>query len=242
MLKIKDLVISYGNITAVKGITLDVEEGEIVTIIGANGAGKTTTLQTISGLLKPSQGSIEFKGENIAGWIPDRILRAGIAQVPEGRWILGEMTVRENLLMGAYTRRDKAAIKKDMADILDIFKPIADRIGQRGNTLSGGERQMLAIGRALMARPSLLLLDEPSLGLAPLIVEEIFRIIRDLRQQGTTILLVEQNARQALELADRGYVMEVGNVTLSDSGENLLGNDSVLKAYLGVRRNETPSN
>ncbi len=239
MLKIKDLVTRYGNITAVKGISLEVKQGEIVSIIGANGAGKSTTLKTISGLLKPSEGYIEFQNQNIAGWSPDRILRAGIAQVPEGRWILGELTVRENLLMGAYTRRDRESIKKDMEQILESFPPIADRIGQYGNTLSGGERQMLAIGRALMSRPSLLLLDEPSLGLAPIIVEEIFRIIRELHEQGTTILLVEQNARQALEFSHRGYVMEVGKVLLSDSGQNLLDNDMVVNAYLGVRRSET---
>jgi branched-chain amino acid transport system ATP-binding protein len=213
-----------------------VNQGEIVSIIGANGAGKSTTLKTISGLLRPHQGLIEFQGENISAWLPDRILRSGIAQVPEGRWILGELTVRENLLMGAYTRKDKEAIKKDMGEILEVFPPIANRIGQPGNTLSGGERQMLAIGRALMARPSLLLLDEPSLGLAPIIVEEIFKIIRSLRDEGTTILLVEQNARQALEFSDRGYVMEVGRITLTDSGPNLLHNDMVVKAYLGVQR------
>lgn len=236
MLKIDGLVTRYGNITAIKGVSLEVKEGEIVSVIGANGAGKSTTLKTVSGLLKPSQGNIEFQGKSISSWTPDRILRAGIALVPEGRWILGELTVRENLLMGAYTRKDKESIKKDMKQILDAFPPIASRVNQRGNTLSGGERQMLAIGRALMARPSLLLLDEPSLGLAPLIVEEIFRIVRQLRQDGTTILLVEQNARQALELSDRGYVMEVGRVLLSDSGHNLLDNDMVIKAYLGVHR------
>ncbi len=242
MLRIENLVIRYGNITAVKGISLEVHEGEIVCIIGANGAGKSTTLKTISGLLKPFQGHVEFQGVSITGWTPDRILRAGIAQVPEGRWILGELTVRENLLMGAYTRKDNASIKKEMGQILDLFPPIANRINQRGNTLSGGERQMLAIGRALMSKPSLMLLDEPSLGLAPIIVVEIFRIIRDLREQGTTILLVEQNARQALEFSDRAYVMEVGKVTLSDSGENLLNNDAVIKAYLGIRRRETSLN
>jgi len=242
MLRIENLVTRYGNITAVKGISLEVHEGEIVCIIGANGAGKSTTLKTISGLIKLSQGDIEYQGKNITRWSPDRILRAGIAQVPEGRWILGELTVRENLLMGAYTRKDSAAIKKEMGQILDLFPPIANRINQRGNTLSGGERQMLAIGRALMSKPSLMLLDEPSLGLAPIIVVEIFRIIRDLREQGTTILLVEQNARQALEFSDRAYVMEVGKVTLSDSGKNLLNNDTVIKAYLGIRRRETSLN
>lgn len=242
MLKIEGLVTRYGNITAVKGISLEVNQGEIVSIIGANGAGKSTTLKTVSGLLKPSQGHIEFQGKNITGWAPDRILRAGIAQVPEGRLILGELTVRENLLMGAYTRKDKESITRDMEHILESFPPIANRINQRGNTLSGGERQMLAIGRALMARPELLLLDEPSLGLAPVIVEEIFRIIRQLHQEGTTILLVEQNARQALEFSDRGYVMEVGKMLLSDSGQNLLANDTVIKAYLGVQRREAPQN
>lgn len=236
MLKIESLVTRYGNITAVKDVSLEVKEGEIVSIIGANGAGKSTTLKTVSGLLRPSQGIIEFQGKPITSLTPDRILRAGIAQVPEGRWILGELTVRENLLMGAYTRRDKESIKKDMERVLGAFPPIASRVNQRGNTLSGGERQMLAIGRALMSKPSLLLLDEPSLGLAPLIVEEIFRIVRQLRQDGTTILLVEQNARQALELSDRGYVMEVGRVLLSDTGRNLLDNDMVVKAYLGVHR------
>lgn len=235
MLKIDNLITRYGNITAVKGISLEVKQGEIVSIIGANGAGKSTTLKTVSGLLRPSQGRIEFQGKDITGWAADRILREGIAQSPEGNLILGELTVRENLLMGAYIRKDKAEIKKDAAQILASFPPIAARFNQRGNTLSGGERQMLAIGRALMSRPLLLLLDEPSLGLAPLIVEEIFRIICDLRSRGVNILLVEQNARQALELSDRGYVMEVGQMLLSDSGKNLLTNDAVIKAYLGVR-------
>ncbi|MBI4595701.1 MAG: ABC transporter ATP-binding protein [Candidatus Tectomicrobia bacterium] len=242
MLKIENLVTKYGNITAVKGISLEVNQGEIVSIIGSNGAGKSTTLKTISGLLTPAEGCIKFQGKDITAWTPDRILRLGIAQVPEGNLILGELTVRENLLMGAYIRKDKDAIIKDMEGILNSFPPIANRINQRGNTLSGGERQMLAIGRALMSRPSLLLMDEPSLGLAPLIVEEIFHIIRDLSQKGVNILLVEQNARQVLELSDRGYVMEVGSVILCDSGRNLLHNDTVIKAYLGVKRKDNSPN
>lgn len=239
MLKIENLVVRYGNITAVKDISLRVDTGEIVAIIGANGAGKTTTLKTISGLLKPARGRIEFHGKDITSWAPDRTIRAGIAQAPEGTMILGGLTVRENLIMGAYIRKDKAGIREDIERVQVIFPPIANRMNQRGDTLSGGERQMLAIGRALMSRPSLLLLDEPSLGLAPLIVEEIFRMICDLRLKGVNILLIEQNARQALELSDRGYVMEVGKVLLSDSGQNLLANEAVRKAYLGVQRQHT---
>jgi len=235
MLKLKNVNTFYGNIQALKGVTIDIAEGEIVTLIGANGAGKTTTLMSICGIAPPRSGEIWFKGSPIQAMSPEKIVELGICQVPEGRRIFPNMTVLENLEMGAYLRKDKENVKRDLAIILDLFPILAQRRGQLGGTLSGGEQQMLAISRALMARLRLLLLDEPSLGLAPLIIKQIFEIIKKVnKEHGTTIFLVEQNAMQALKLADRGYVMENGRITLSDSAENLLNNEQVKKAYLGI--------
>jgi branched-chain amino acid transport system ATP-binding protein len=235
MLKLKNVNTFYGNIQALKGVTIEIAEGEIVTLIGANGAGKTTTLMSICGIAPPRSGEIWFKGSPIQAMSPEKIVELGICQVPEGRRIFPNMTVLENLEMGAYLRKDKENVKRDLAIILDLFPILAQRRGQLGGTLSGGEQQMLAISRALMARLRLLLLDEPSLGLAPLIIKQIFEIIKKVnKEHGTTIFLVEQNAMQALKLADRGYVMENGRITLSDTAENLLNNDQVKKAYLGI--------
>jgi branched-chain amino acid transport system ATP-binding protein len=235
MLRILDIHTSYGNIQALKGVTIEVSEGEIITLIGANGAGKTTTLMSISGVVPPRSGSIFFQGEPIHGKSPEEIVALGLVQVPEGRRIFPGLTVTENLDMGAYLRRDKAAIRSDLARIFDLFPILAERKSQTGGTLSGGEQQMLAIGRALMARPSLLLLDEPSLGLAPLVVRRIFEVIRQInREEGTTVFLVEQNANLALKVAHRGYVLENGVVTLSDTASALAENDGVRKAYLGI--------
>jgi branched-chain amino acid transport system ATP-binding protein len=232
LLEIADLNVYYGAIHALQGASLSVEPGEIVTLIGANGAGKSTTLRTISGLLRPRGGSILFEGEELTRLPPERIVRRGICQVPEGRRVFANLTVRENLEMGAYTRRDPG-VKQDIERVLETFSRLRERITQPAGTLSGGEQQMLAIGRALMGRPRLLLLDEPSLGLAPFMVQEIFRIIREINQQGTTLLLVEQNAHKALSVAARGYVLETGRVVLSDTGAALLQNPEVRKAYLG---------
>ena len=232
LLEIQNLHVYYGAIHALKGVSLTVEKGEIVTLIGANGAGKSTTLRTISGLIRPREGSIKLEGEELTRCRPDEIVRRGLCHVPEGRRVFGNLTVRENLEMGAYTRRD-GEIKKDLEQVLETFPRLQERITQAAGTLSGGEQQMLAIGRALMGKPRVLLLDEPSLGLAPFLVQEIFRIIREINQAGTTVLLVEQNAHMALAAAKRGYVIETGSVILSDTGAALLENPEVQKAYLG---------
>jgi branched-chain amino acid transport system ATP-binding protein len=231
LLQVEDLRVAYGGIEALRGISFDVDEGEIVTLLGANGAGKTTTLRTVSGLLKPKAGAISFDGQRIDGTPPHVMVRIGIGHVPEGRRIFARMTVRENLLMGAYHRRDD--LGADLDRVLELFPVLRERESQHGGTLSGGEQQMLAIGRALMGRPRLLLLDEPSMGLAPMIVARIFDIIREINQQGTTVLLVEQNAAQALRLATRGYVLETGEVVMTDAAAALLADDRVREAYLG---------
>ena len=232
MLKVDNINVYYGAIHAIKGISFHVEEGEVVTLIGANGAGKSTTLQTISGLLRSRTGSVEFMGENISRLPPHKILERGLAQVPEGRRIFLQMTVMENLEMGAYTRRDGSQAA-ELEKVFDQFPRLAERRKQIAGTLSGGEQQMLAIGRALMSQPKLLMLDEPSMGLAPILVEQIFDIIRRLHEKGTTILLVEQNAQLALSVADRAYVLETGSISLSGTGAELLESDEVRKAYLG---------
>jgi branched-chain amino acid transport system ATP-binding protein len=235
MLQLNDIRTYYGNIQALKGITLTVSEGDIVTLIGANGAGKSTTLMSICGIVPPRNGEILFEGRPIHAVSPDRIVALGICQVPEGRRIFPFLTVLENLDMGAFLRRDKAVVRRDMDYVLGLFPILAQRRHQAGGTLSGGEQQMLAIARALMARPRLLLLDEPSLGLAPLVVGRIFDIIRQINaENNTTILLVEQNANLALKVAHRGYVMENGRIILEDSAERLMVNDQVRKAYLGL--------
>lgn len=223
----------YGHIHALKGVSLAVEEGEIVTLIGSNGAGKTTTLNTISGLLKPREGKVTLRGQRIDHLPPHEVTRLGVSQSPEGRKIFGRMTVRENLEMGAFHRNDRAAIREDMDRVLDLFPRLRERINQPGGTLSGGEQQMLAIGRALMSRPRILLLDEPSMGLAPILVEQIFDIIQDINRQGTTILLVEQNAQVALSIANRGYVLETGRIVLAGDARELLDSPQVREAYLG---------
>ncbi len=235
MLKIRNIETFYGNIQVLKGINIEVSEGEIVTLIGANGAGKSTTLMSISGIVPPRSGEVFFEGEPIHEMSPDKIVSFGISQVPEGRRIFPYLSVLENLDMGAFLRTDRKDIKEDMEYIFDLFPILAERQHQAGGTLSGGEQQMLAISRALMARPRLLLLDEPSLGLAPLIVKQIFGIIRKINKEyKTTIFLVEQNANLALKVADRGYVMENGRISLTDSAKKLLSNDDVKKAYLGL--------
>ncbi|MFP4430289.1 MAG: ABC transporter ATP-binding protein [Spirochaetaceae bacterium] len=235
MLEIKAIETYYGNIQALKGITISVNEGEIITLIGANGAGKSTTLMSISGVAPPKKGDILLNGESIVGKSPDAIVALGISQVPEGRRIFPQLTVRENLDLGALLRQDKAKIREDLDYVYELFPILKERRHQAGGTLSGGEQQMLAISRALMARPKLLLLDEPSLGLAPLLVQQIFRIIEQInRENRTTIFLVEQNANLALKIAHRGYVMETGRITLADEAANLLQNEEVRKAYLGV--------
>ncbi len=235
MLELKSVRTYYGNIQALKGIDLLINRGEIITLIGANGAGKSTTLMSICGVVPPKEGDIVFEGDSITGMDPDRIVGRGISQVPEGRRIFPHLTVRENLDMGALLRRDREGIKRDLEYVYELFPILAERRGQAGGTLSGGEQQMLAISRALMARPTLLLLDEPSLGLAPLIVQRIFEIISQINSEnGTTIFLVEQNANQALKVAHRGYVMENGRITLADTAANLLNDEEVKKAYLGV--------
>ena len=233
MLDIKDINVYYGAIHAIKGISLNVNEGEIVTLIGANGAGKSTTLRTISGLLKPKTGSIEFLGKNIAGMPAHQIVKEGISQVPEGRRIFAEMTVMENLELGAFTRDDKSEIDEDMQMVFKRFPRLDERREQLAGTLSGGEQQMLAMGRALMSRPKLLLLDEPSMGLAPLLIKEIFSIIRDINKTGTTVLLVEQNANMALSIANRAYVLETGRITISGDAQKLAASEDIRKAYLG---------
>lgn len=233
MLTVNDINVFYGAIHAIKGVSLEVNEGEIVTLIGANGAGKSTILRTISGLLKPKTGSIQFEGQEIAGMPAHEIVKIGISQVPEGRRIFAEMSVLENLELGAFTRKDKDGIKADMELVFERFPRLKERIGQLAGTLSGGEQQMLAMGRALMSRPRLLLLDEPSMGLAPLLIKEIFAIIQDINKTGTTVLLVEQNANMALSIAHRAYVLETGRITLSGDAKELAASDEVRKAYLG---------
>ena len=233
MLTIDNLNVFYGAIHALKGISLEVKEGEIVTLIGANGAGKSTTLRTISGLLKPKEGSIKFEGKDIGGMAAQNVVKLGISLVPEGRRIFANMTVMENLELGAYLRSDKAGIEEDMKKIFDKFPRLLERKNQISGTLSGGEQQMLAMGRALMSRPRLLLLDEPSMGLAPLLVKEIFNIIKEINESGTTILLVEQNAKMALDIADKAYVLETGRITLAGTAKELQNSEAVQKAYLG---------
>ena len=233
VLELSDVHTFYGSIHALKGISLEVRRGEIVTLLGANGAGKTTTLRSINGLQRPRQGSIRFEGRDITQVAPHEIVKRGIAQSPEGRRLFPRMTVTENLEMGAFQRTDKSGIKEDMDHVFDLFPRLQERRTQKAGTMSGGEQQMCAIGRALMARPSLLLLDEPSLGLAPIFVERIFEIVKTINDEGTSILLVEQNALMALDHADRGYVMETGHIVLSDSAEALKTNEQVRKTYLG---------
>ena len=233
MLTIDNLNVFYGAIHALKGISLEVKEGEIVTLIGANGAGKSTTLRTISGLLKPKEGSIKFEGKDIGGMAAQNVVKLGISQVPEGRRIFANMTVMENLELGAFTRSDKAGIAQDLDMVFGRFPRLAERRSQLAGTLSGGEQQMLAMGRALMSRPKLLLLDEPSMGLAPLLIKEIFNIIVDINKTGTTVLLVEQNANMALSIANRAYVLETGRITLAGDAKELAASEDVRKAYLG---------
>ena len=233
MLRIADLNVYYGAIHALKGISLEVHQGEIVTLIGANGAGKSTTLRTISGLIAPKSGAVDFEGQGIAGLGAHDIVRRGISQVPEGRRIFADMTVLENLELGAFIRNDKDGIASDMEMVFTRFPRLKERISQQAGTLSGGEQQMLAMGRALMSRPRLLLLDEPSMGLAPLLIKETFSIIVDINKAGTTILLVEQNANMALSIANRAYVLETGRITLSGGAKDLAASEEVRKAYLG---------
>ena len=233
MLQARDLQVHYGSIRALKGISLEVSEGEMVALIGANGAGKTTLLNTLSGFNRPKKGAILFRGKEIQGLSPHEIVGRGIVQVPEGRSILTQMTVMENLEMGAYIRKDRVEIKRDLDKILGKFPRLHERRTQLGGTLSGGEQQMLAIGRALMARPQILLLDEPSMGLSPLLVREVFGIIREIKTAGTTLLLVEQNAKMALREADRGYVLENGSIVFQESAAELLKSPLVQEAYLG---------
>ena len=232
ILSIKDLKVSYGGIEAVKGISFDVRQGEIVTLIGANGAGKSSTLRAISGLVKPSGGSISFEGQDITGKNPTDIVKQGVTLVPEGRRIFADLTVLENLRIGAYLRHDD--LKDDIEWVYSLFPRLKERSWQAGGTLSGGEQQMLAVGRALMSRPKLIMMDEPSLGLAPIVVRGIFDIIREINKRGTTILLIEQNANMALQTAHTGYVLETGRITLTGTGEELLKNEAVQAAYLGT--------
>jgi branched-chain amino acid transport system ATP-binding protein len=234
LLELKDVHSYYGNIHALKGISLTVNKGEIVTLIGSNGAGKSTTLRTISGILAPRQGEILLEGQRIDRVPPHKVAERGLLQSPEGRRIFPRLTVRENLEMGAFTRNDKAEIDADLEGVFKLFPRLRERTNQKGGTLSGGEQQMLAIGRALMGRPRVLMLDEPSMGLAPVLVDQIFSIIKDINAQGTTILLVEQNALMALGIANRGYVLQTGQIVLSDSAKGLSENEMVQKAYLGI--------
>lgn len=235
LLQVEDLVTKYGEIPALKGISFEVKEGEIVALIGANGAGKSTTLMTISGALKPSEGRIIFDGKEIQGTPSHAIVDLGILQCPEGRRLFTSMTVEENLLLGSYSRRNEGAPREAMRRVFQLFPILEERLHQSSGTLSGGERQMLAMGRALMAKPRLLMLDEPSLGLAPILVENVLDTIKQINQDGTTILLVEQNARAALSMADRAYALEVGTIALEGTGQELLRDERVLKAYLGGR-------
>ncbi len=234
MLRLKEIWTRYGQIDVLKGIDLEVRTGELVSLLGGNACGKTTTMKTIIGLVKPYKGAIEFDGRDIARWQPSQIVRAGISPVLEGRRIFPYLTVHENLLMGAYTRKDHEAIQKDVDQVLGQFPVLLERKNQAGGTLSGGEQQMLAMARALLARPKMLIMDEPSMGLSPLFVEKIFEIIQDLNRKGMTILLVEQNANMALSIAHRGYVLQTGNIVLQDTASNLLNNPLMREAYLGT--------
>lgn len=233
MLKVNDINVYYGSIHAIKDISFEVRKGQIVTLVGANGAGKSTTLQTISGLLHSKTGSIEFLGKNLAGVAPHKIVEHGLAHVPEGRRVFAQLSVLENLMLGAYTRKDKAEIQESLKHVFKRFPRLEERRGQMAGTLSGGEQQMLAMGRALMSKPSIILMDEPSMGLSPLYVSEIFDIIQEINKSGTTVLLVEQNAKKALSIANRAYVLETGKIVLSGDAHELMNNDSVKKAYLG---------
>ena len=233
MLTVNNLHVNYGAITAVKGVSFTINQGEIVTLIGANGAGKSTILKTLSGLLKPSQGTITYQGQELSKLSAPKIVAQGISQVPEGRHVFPEMTVKENLQMGAYLRKDSSAIAADFQRVYRLFPILAERQNQDAATLSGGEQQMLVMGRALMARPKLILLDEPSMGLAPIYIQKIFTIIEEIKKQGTTILLIEQNANQALKIADRAYVLATGTIKLSGTGAELLTDQAVKQAYLG---------
>jgi branched-chain amino acid transport system ATP-binding protein len=232
-LRITDLAVAYGHIEAVKGISLELQMGEITALVGANGAGKSTTLLALSGLLKPTRGKVEFEGEDLSGLAPNQIVQRGVVQVPEGRAILSTLSVLENLQLGAYTRRDKAGIAQTLDEVYHLLPRLKDRATQFAGNLSGGEQQMLAIGRALMAKPKLLLLDEPSMGLAPILVQEIFRTLVTINQGGLSVLLVEQNVRQALKIARHGFVIETGKIVLADTGARLLANPQVEAAYLG---------
>ncbi|MFZ6019217.1 MAG: ABC transporter ATP-binding protein [Chloroflexota bacterium] len=234
LLEVQDLNVFYGAIHALQGVSFHVEEGEIVTLIGANGAGKSTTLRTISGLLRSRTGHIKFKGQDISMLPADQIVRLGISHVPEGRKIFAPLTVKENLLMGAYTRKDPNEIERSMQRVFTSFPRLKERLNQLGGTLSGGEQQMLATGRGLMSRPTLLMMDEPSMGLSPILVEEIFNIIKDINSQGTSILLVEQNAQMALSISHRAYVLETGRIVLSGTAREIAENPRVKEAYLGV--------
>lgn len=233
MLEVKDLQVYYGVIQALKGISFEVNQGEVIALIGANGAGKTTTLQTLTGILQAKSGSIMFEGKDLTRVPAHKIVEMGMAHVPEGRRVFADMTVYENLLMGAYTRKDKNEIAESLEMVYKRFPRLKERQGQRSGTLSGGEQQMLAMGRALMSKPRIILMDEPSMGLSPIFVNEIFNIIKDVSEGGTTVLLVEQNAKKALSIADRAYVLETGNITLEGKAEELLHNEAVQKAYLG---------
>lgn len=233
MLKVNDLQVYYGAIHAIKGITFEVNEGEIVSLIGANGAGKTTTLHAVSGLLKPTSGEVSFLSSKIDNLSADKIVRKGIAHVPEGRRVFSQLSVQENLELGSFLVKDKNFIKNEYERVLTLFPRLKERLKQMAGTLSGGEQQMLAIGRALMSNPKMLLMDEPSMGLAPILVKEIFEIIKECNKQGMTILLVEQNAKMALNISHRAYVLETGKIVISDDAKNLLGNEEVKKAYLG---------
>ena len=233
MLEVKNLEVYYGVIRAIKSISFNVNEGEVIALIGANGAGKTTTLQTITGMLKPKSGEIIFEGTDITKIPGHKIVSMGMAHVPEGRRVFAQLSVYENLKLGAYTRKDKNEIEESLEKIYQSFPRLKERRNQLAGTLSGGEQQMLAMGRALMSKPKIILMDEPSMGLSPILVEEIFKIIRDISAGGTTVLLVEQNAKKALEIADRGYVLETGNIVLSGDAKEMMNNDSIRKAYLG---------
>ncbi|AGX44290.1 ABC transporter ATP-binding protein [Clostridium saccharobutylicum] len=233
MIKINDLVVAYGGIEALKGISLEVPSGKIVTLVGANGAGKSTTLKSIVGLVKPKSGSIDFEGTDLTKLNTELMVKKGIALVPEGRRVFADLTVLENLKIGAYTRKDTKGIEEDLEKVYSLFPRLKERTWQLSGTLSGGEQQMLAIGRALMSRPKLIMMDEPSLGLAPIVVKELFGIIKRINEEGMTVLLIEQNANAALKIADIGYIMETGRITLSGSGKELLSNDEIKKAYLG---------
>lgn len=233
MLEVRDLQVYYGMIHAIKGISFDVNQGEVIALIGANGAGKTTTLHTITGLLAPKSGSVLFEGKDITKVPAHKIVSMGMAHVPEGRRVFAELSVYENLKLGAYTRKDKKEIEETLARVYKSFPRLEERKNQLAGTLSGGEQQMLAMGRALMSKPKIILMDEPSMGLSPILVEEIFHIIREISAGGTTVLLVEQNAKKALAIADRAYVLETGNIVLSGDAEEMMNNDSIKKAYLG---------